>query len=202
MSKRTLTPDKYLSKGETKQLFEAVRAKALVDIADGRMTWDKIWMMIHTVFNTGLRVSELADLKVGHIHLGQDPYVKVVNGKGGNSRKVLIQSAKQHAFRKHIKEFIGRYGLSPDDYLMNIKGKPYSKMGLQKQFKRAVKEAGLPDEYSIHCARHTFAVYLYDRQKSLRMVQQQLGHADPGTTAIYAQATKESTYEAMNGLYD
>lgn len=198
---RTLTPDRYLSKNEVNRLRQAAEEKAIVDITKGRKTWDKIWMMIDLVTSTGMRVKELAELQVRDIKLGHEPSVYVRYGKGRRSRNILIDK-DYTAFKKHVKEFIERYRLTETDYLLNINGKPYSTMGLQNQFKRVIREASLPGHYSIHCARHTYATYLYEKKKDLRMVQQQLGHAHPSTTAIYAQATKESTYEALSGLYD
>lgn len=193
-----LTPEKYLSKAELRVLRNRTEEKAIVDKAKGRTTWVKIWMLIDLVTGTGMRVSELRKLKVNQINLGHEPFVHVENGKGGRSRNILISNR----LKKQIKDYIFRFDLNATDYLLNVKGKPYTNMGLQQQFKNAIKNAELSKDYSIHAARHTYGTYLYAKTKDLRMVQKQLGHSSPATTVIYADATKESTYKAVNGLYD
>lgn len=192
-----LTPDKYMSKAEVRDLRKATEEKAIVDLAKGRMTWPKVWMMIDLVTKTGLRVAELASVKVEDLNLKRDPYIHV-RGKGGKERDVFICEG----LVKHLKKYIRSHGLKPDDYLLNTNGRKFTTMGLQQQFKRACKVAGLPAHYSIHAARHTYGTLLYEKEKDLRMVQNQLGHSDVTTSAIYAHVTKERTLTAVNGLYD
>ncbi len=194
---RTLKPDQFLSKSEVHALANRMEEKAIVDAAKGRVVWPRTWMMIHLALESGLRVSELRNVKVKDLHLKGDPFVHVSNGKGGKERDVLISEN----LKRHLKKYIQTYALKDDDFLLNVKGKAYTNMGLQQQFKRAAKEAGLSPKYSIHSLRHTFGTYLYEREKDLRMVQNQLGHADIATTSIYAGVAKERTYSAVNGLY-
>jgi len=73
-------------------------------------------------------------------------------------------------------------------------------MGLQKQFKEAIINAGLPDHYSIHFCRHTFATYLLASTKNLRLVQKQLRHSSPSVTAVYADVTHEDMANAMEKI--
>lgn len=198
-----LTEDKFLSKAEVRQLLATLADKAVVDKAEGRVVWPKVEMMVRLALGTGLRVSELAALKVGDLRLGREPSVYVAEGKGGRSRVVMISEE----LRDRLKKFVRARQLAEEDPVLNVNGRAYTTMGLQKQFKRAIREAGLSTgdpktEYSIHCLRHTFGTYLYEREKDLRMVQRQLGHASITTTQIYAGVSKERTYRAMNGLYD
>lgn len=198
-----LTPDKFLSKDEVSRLLSTVEEKAIVDKAKGRKVWPKIEMMIRLALGTGMRVSELTNVKIKDVNLSREPSVHVTDGKGGGSRNILISND----LKKRLKKFITAKGLHDDDYLLNVNGRQYSTMGLQQQFKRAIGEAGVTtgdpeEEYSIHCLRHTFGTYLYEKEKDLRLVQRQLGHASITTTQIYAGVSKERTYEAVNGLYD
>lgn len=198
MTQQELTPDKYLSKDEVKRLLTAVEEKAIVDKAKGRTTWPKVEMMIRLALETGMRVAELADLKIHELNTGNEPSVFVANGKGGRSRVILVSND----LKKRLKKYIIANGLSDDDYLLNVNGRQYSTMGLQQQFKRAAKQGGLPEHYSIHCLRHTFGTMIYEKEKDLRMVQRLLGHASINTAQIYAGVSKERTYKAVNGLYD
>lgn len=203
MTQKELTPDKYLSKSEVKRLLSTVEEKSIIDKEKGRLVWPRVEMMIQLALGTGMRVAELTDVKVGDLNLTREPSVYVSNGKGGRSRTIFISND----LRNQLKDYIKVNRLNEDDYLLNVNGKQYSTMGLQQQFKRSIREAGLstgnPEkEYSIHCLRHTFGTYLYEREKDLRMVQRQLGHASISTTQIYAGVSKERTYEAVNGMYE
>ncbi|MHC4329257.1 MAG: tyrosine-type recombinase/integrase, partial [Planctomycetota bacterium] len=79
---------------------------------------------------------------------------------------------------------------------------PLSAQGLQRIWKRSIQLAGLPEELSIHSARHTIAVQLLKKTGNLRQVQKQLGHASPATTAnMYADISVEDMQKGLNGLY-
>ena len=67
----------------------------------GRVTWPRVWIIVHTALETGLRVSELRSLNCGDIFLkNREPYLTVTNGKGGKSRRISLSSN----LRKHLKE--------------------------------------------------------------------------------------------------
>ena len=194
---KELKPHQYLSKNEVQALSQTVQEKAAFDREKGRKVWPRIEMMINVALGTGLRVAELAELKVKHLKLKSEPSVHVANGKGGRSRDVLISDT----LKRSLKKYIQANRLKDEDYLLNVNGKPYTTMGLQQQFKKAAKAAGLSETYSIHCLRHTYGTYLYEKERDLRMVQNQLGHSSVNTTAIYAGVAKERTFDAVNGLY-
>lgn len=91
---------------------------------------------------------------------------------------------------------------NPEDFvLISSHGQKFSTRGLQYAFKVAIREAGLPNYYSIHACRHSYGTHLYQRTKDLRLVQKQLGHASITTTTVYADVTIEATVEAVNGLF-
>ena len=80
---------------------------------------------------------------------------------------------------------------------------PLSVQGLQQIWKRAIWDAGLPSDLSIHSARHTVAVHLLRKTRNLRQVQKQLGHASPATTAnMYADVPFEDMQAGIEGLYE
>jgi integrase len=198
-----LTPDKFLSKDEVKRLLSTVDEKAILDKHKGRVVWPRIECLIRLALGTGMRVSELSQLRVNEVDTGREPRIFIANGKGSRSRHILID----RDLAQFLKKYIQHNHLSPDSYLLNVNGKPYSTMGLQLGFKRAMREAklstGNPDkEYSIHCLRHTYGTFLYEREKDLRLVQRQLGHSNISTTQIYAGVSKERTYRAVTNLYD
>ena len=75
-------------------------------------------------------------------------------------------------------------------------------MPFKKEFKKATENVRLPDHYSIHSCRHTFATYLLANTKNLRLVQKQLRHSSPSVTAVYADVTPEDMSEAMERIRD
>lgn len=196
--KWTLGDDKYMTAEEVKALRKSTEEKALVDLAKGRTTWPRIWMLIDLATRSGLRVAELANLKISDIELGKDPCLKVI-GKGQKRRIVYIDKG----LSKHIKKHIRSEDLSEDDHLLvSSHKKGYTTRALQKHFKTACKVAGLPEHYSIHAARHTYATQLYQGTKNLREVQKQLGHAKVSTTSVYADVTKEDISRDVNRVFN
>jgi len=190
-----LTTDKFLSKAEVNQLTTAVHEKAAADRESGRLTWPRIELMIHLGLGSGLRTSEIINLKVKDLNLGHEPTLFVRNGKGGKDREVLLSKP----LKNRLKRWIRRKGLSDDDYVLT---RQYSRMALHKQFKKALEAAGLPDHYSMHSMRHTYGTQLYANERDLRFVQRQLGHSAPAVTQIYVGVSKESGYRQVNRLYE
>jgi integrase len=78
----------------------------------------------------------------------------------------------------------------------------YTTRALQMMFKDAANRAQLPAHYSIHGLRHSWGTYLYQKTKNLRLVQKELRHRSPQTTAVYADVTPEERSEAVNGVWD
>jgi site-specific recombinase XerD len=204
LKKWDVTPEKYLTQSEQAQLIKATEGKSIIDLAKGRKTWVKIWMLVDLALFTGLRVSELANIRISDLKLfGSERTLLVRQGKGSKSRLVFIDTD----LSKHIKTFIQwkktvGESTASEEYLFTTsdKGKPYTRHGIAKQFILARDNAKLPDRYSIHSLRHTYATYLLKETGDLRLVQQQLGHASPSVTAVYAKALPETISKAVNGL--
>jgi len=97
-----------------------------------------------------------------------------------------------------------RKGMTKDSGALFIGQRgPLSAQGLQQSWKSAIRQAGLPEEYSIHCARHSVAVRLLKKTGNLRQVQKQLGHTSPVTTAnMYADISHEDMQKGVTGLWD
>ena len=188
---------KYMSKEEVRQFRTVTEAKAIVDLRAGRVTGPLAWAVVDVALSTGLRVSEMASLKVKDIDL-QRGCLTVVRLK--RKKKTRESLAIGNGIAKHLKEFIGDRKSGP--LFAGSRG-PLTAQGLQCIWREAIKRAGLPKELSIHSARHTIAVYLLKKTGNLRFVQKQLGHASPATTAnMYADISFEDMKNGVNGLYD
>lgn len=202
--KWTLDRQKFLSEAEVKILRRVVEDKALADLQKGRTTWPRFWMVIDLAVSAGLRVSEIAGLRVGNLYLNSREPRLQVTGKGQKTRDVFISKD----LMKHLSNFLEWKKVmdeptdSSDYLLMSSHRKAYSTRTLQYAFKVSLKEARLPKYYSIHAGRHSYGTYLYQKTKDLRLVQKQLGHSSITTTTVYADVTVEETLDAVNGLFE
>jgi site-specific recombinase XerD len=189
-----ITREKILSQDECIRLLTSTREKAALDLAKGRSTWVRRWMLIHLALSSGLRVAEIAALTIGDLHLeGTEKRIHVRNGKGGKAGCVVIDADLVQHFKDFIawKKLVGEPTHADTPLLTGSQGKPYTTMALQKQFKAAAQNAGLSAHYSIHNCRHTYGVNLLKKTKNLRFVQKQLRHSNSAVTTAYANVKEE-----------
>jgi len=198
MPQWTITPDKYLTAKEVKRLRKTCLEYALIAKSKGNQAPVRDATIIELALGTGLRVSELANLKVEHLFLkkGQNSLL-VNNGKGGKDR-VVVFNAK---LKNQIVEYLD-YRMSNSPYLFpSERGEQMTTSAIQKVFKKLAKKAGLPSRYSIHSARHTHATELYKASGyNLRLVQQQLGHSSPTITSVYSAVLNKDLEKAVENL--
>ncbi len=196
--------ERYLDSREVKLLRAMTENRAVRDLKAGRVGGVLAWAIVDTALSTGLRVSEVAALKVGDVDLKRSCLkVKRLKRKKPTTETLAIGPE----FAEHLAEFIAWKEIvgqptGKDDALFMGKRGPLTAQGLQQIWKRAVRDADLPKELSIHCARHTLATHLLRKTKNLRQVQKQLGHASPATTAnMYADVTFDEMKNGVTGLY-
>ena len=190
---------------EVRLLRAIVENRAVRDLKAGRVTGVLAWAVVDTALSTGLRVSEMAALRVGDVDLKRS-CLKVKRLK--RKKPVTETLAVGPALAEHLTEFIAwkdtaDQPITKADPLFVGKRGPLTAQGLQQIWKRCIRDAELPKELSIHCARHTLATHLLRKTKNLRQVQKQLGHASPATTAnMYADVTFDDMKDGLTGLYD
>jgi len=195
--KWTLSPDKFMSDQETKKLLKVSESMCLADKAKERQTFVRVHMFISLAVKTGLRVAEIANIRISDICLGREPCLHVL-GKGNKQRAVYISNS----LKKQIKRYIRQNDLTENDYLLTSSHqKPFTTRALQKHFKNVARLAGLPSHYSIHSCRHSYGTQLYRSTKDLRLVQKMLGHSSPATTAIYSHVCREDFLTAVNETF-
>jgi len=190
-----LTPDDYFSRAERKQIMKISKEKSEFDLLKGRKSWVVRFMLVDLALYTGLRVSEIASLKISDLYLnGNDPYLIVRKGKGGKKRTVYFDTG----LRKHLKQFMDYKAkvqnlpiLQDAPLFTGQKGKHSPPITLMKSFKKAIFETGIRKKLSIHSARHTYATFLLKDTQNLRYVQQQLGHSNIAMTSHYANILPE-----------
>ena len=190
--------NKYMDAKEARQLRTVTEARGIVDLRAGRVLGVHAWMLVDLALSTGLRVSEMAALRIRDVDLKRG-CLSVVRLKRKKKVKETLALGKDIA--QHLKEYIAWMGKKKGRLFVGCRG-PLSAQGLQRIWKRAIHLAGLPEELSIHSARHTLAVQLLKKTGNLQQVQKQLSHASPATTAnMYADITFEDMQNGLNGLY-
>jgi len=193
-----ITPDKYLTPEETKQLRKTCHDAATIANSRGIQAPVRDALIIELALGSGLRVSEIANLKVEDLYLkrGQSSiYVK--KGKGGKDRVVDIGSN----LKKQILDFLDYRTMNTPYLFPSERGEKMSRSGIQQVFKKWGKKANIPSHYSIHSLRHTYATNLYKASGyNLRLVQKQLGHSSPSITQVYADVMNTDVEEALKNL--
>lgn len=147
--------------------------------------------MLEMLYATGVRVSELVQLRINQVNL-EGGYV-LVYGKGSKERIVPLGSeamkwATLYLKTARIKLAKGRE--SPFLFI-NRSGKGMSRQRFWRAIKVYGQRAGIRKRITPHLLRHSFASHLLERGADLRSVQMMLGHVDISTTQIYTHVTGE-----------
>ncbi|MFO8034585.1 MAG: site-specific integrase [Candidatus Bipolaricaulota bacterium] len=199
-----LTQEDFMSMAQVRQLKTVARRGATEARKRGKTGPVRDWMIMHIALDAGLRVSEITALRTGDLLLEPGHGAIIVrNGKGGRERGVDIGRALQDHLQEYMKwkVTIGER-TDPDAYLFpSPQGGQLTRQAVYLMFKRLACQAGLPERFSIHSCRHTYASMLYRSSRfNLRLVQKQLGHASIRTTQVYADVLSQDAWEAVNSL--
>ena len=154
------------------------------DVSEPRGLRDRA--LIEVLYATGLRVSELVNLKPQDLNL-ESGYL-TTTGKGRKQRLVPLGDEAASWVARYLKE--GRPALlrkraSPRLFVNARGGTGLSRVGFWKILTAYGRQAGIGTSLSPHVLRHSFATHLLDRGADLRAIQMMLGHADLSTTQIY-----------------
>lgn len=144
--------------------------------------------MLELIYATGMRVSELINLKSEDVNL-QSGFIHCVDRT--KERMIPFGSEAKRALVAYIKN--GRMQLIGDNedtgfLFTNCAGKPMSRQGFWKLIKYYSKKAGIDADITPHTLRHSFAAHLVENGADLKVVQEMLGHSDVATTQIYLNA--------------
>ena len=141
--------------------------------------------MIEMLYGSGLRVSELVNLKQSNIYL--DEQYMLIEGKGSKQRLVPLSPVAEEWYRYWLDER-ATWPLKPeskDIAFVNRYGRPLTRAMVFTIVKRLCAAAGISKTVSPHTLRHSFATHLLQNGADLRIIQQLLGHEDLATTEIY-----------------
>lgn len=169
-----------------------VQVEALLNAPD---TEDRLGLrdraMLELLYASGLRVSELVDLK--SVHVGLQEGVLRVQGKGSKERLVPFGAEAAVWLQRYVDWGRGLIlgAQSSDALFVTLRGGPMTRQAFWKLIKKYAWQAGITQQLSPHTLRHAFATHLLNHGADLRVVQMLLGHADISTTQIYTHVARE-----------
>ncbi|WP_018922143.1 site-specific tyrosine recombinase XerD [Salsuginibacillus kocurii] len=168
------------------QVLTPLEVETLLMAADGTTPLSKRnKAMLELMYATGLRVSELCNLKVEDIH-GRMGFVRCI-GKGDKERIIPIGKTAIDAVERYVAQARPKLlkGKKQQVLFVNRLGNSLSRQGFFKIIRQIAVEAGIEKELTPHTLRHSFATHLLENGADLRAVQEMLGHADISTTQLY-----------------
>lgn len=149
-------------------------------------------LMLSLLYSSGLRVSELVNLKKQDINLSER-LGWVRKGKGSKDRIFTISTSLSAELEEYIKKDVaGVYLFSSD--------KPLTTRNIQKIIQKTAKKAGIAKRVTPHTLRHSFATHLLEAGTDIRVIQELLGHSNLNTTQLYAHVSHETIRSIKNPL--
>jgi integrase/recombinase XerD len=148
--------------------------------------------ILEVLYGSGLRVSELTELKLSNLYLDIE-FIKVV-GKGSKERLVPIGGAAIKALKIWIEQVRVHTAIKKgeeDMVFLNRRGTRLSRVYIFMLIKQLAETIGLKKTISPHTFRHSFATHLVEGGADLRAVQEMLGHESITTTEIYTHLDRE-----------
>ncbi|QTJ35426.1 site-specific tyrosine recombinase XerD [Dolosigranulum pigrum] len=182
--KKASTLPKAISPQAVEQLLEAPDTTTPLGVRDRTI--------LELMYATGLRISELVNLKLSDMHLTMG-FIQTM-GKGEKERIIPLGEVASQWLDHYLdgaRVYLQDQSAETSEYVfLNSRGKSLSRQGVWKKVKQLALEAGIDQNVTPHTLRHSFATHLLENGADLRMVQELLGHADISTTQIYTHITK------------
>ena len=157
--------------------------------------------MLELMYSSGLRVSELVNVKIHDIDISN--CIIRIMGKGSKERIVPLGDYAIRYIELYLKEHREKLIKKEiNDYLfLNNHGNKITRQGFFKILKSIAKEKNIKTEFSPHTLRHSFATHLLNGGADLRSIQEMLGHSDISTTQIYTHVSTEKLKENYNSFH-
>ena len=160
------------------------------DVANKIENRDKA--MIEMLYATGMRISELVNLKMTDVDMKR--CVVKVFGKGSKERLVPFGETALDSLRSYLNE---REQSSSKEIFLSNRGKKMTRVAFWQRVKIYLIRENLKNSISPHTLRHAFATHLLNRGADLRSVQLLLGHSDLSTTQIYTHIAKQRLSDVL-----
>lgn len=154
--------------------------------------------MLELMYATGLRVSELVNLKLQDIDLN-NCLIRII-GKGNKERIIPVGDYALEATKLYLNLYRDSFlkGKVNDYLFVTSQNKPMTRQQFFKIIKKLALELNIKTDFSPHTLRHSFATHLLDNGADLRSIQEFLGHTSISTTQVYTYVSKEKIREKYN----
>jgi integrase/recombinase XerD len=189
------TPKKELHLPDVLSLEEIDRMIAQIDMSKSESHRNRA--IIEMLYGSGLRVSELVNLRLSNMYL-KEGYMRIM-GKGSKQRLVPVSPVAVKWFGYWMEDR-NRLNIKPeavDIAFVNRYGRQLTRAIIFTIIKTLAREAGIQKTISPHTLRHSFATHLLQNGADLRIIQQLLGHESISTTEIYTHVDIQDLREAV-----
>ncbi len=144
--------------------------------------------MLELMYATGMRISELINLKLTDIDF-ENETIRVL-GKGSKVRQVPIGEYAMKYLNIYIKYYRSYFVKETSDYVfLSVRGDKMTRQAFFKILKQIARKQGIDTDFSPHTIRHSFATHMLEAGADLRSIQELLGHESISTTQIYTNIT-------------
>ncbi len=141
--------------------------------------------MVLLTYSSGIRMGELLSLHRSDVN-PERKMIHIKGAKGKKDRYTIMSNSVISLLTAYLQKF------NPKDYLFEgPSGGKYSSSSVQKIWKKALRQAGISEQFNFHCLRHSFATHLLENGTDIRYIQQLLGHSSSKTTEIYTHVSNQ-----------
>lgn len=155
--------------------------------------------VIEILFSTGMRVSELCNIKLNNINL-QAGIIKI-KGKGDKERIIQICDNEAKKVLKEYFELFSEQIKKTKYFLINRLNKQISEQSVRLMIKKYQKISGIDKHITPHMFRHSFATLLLEEGVDVRYIQHMLGHSSISTTQIYTKVNMKQQKKILNSKH-
>lgn len=174
----------FMNKDEIDRFLSAIDSFEFTDNTGFRNR-----LIIKIIIYTGIRVSEILNLRIKDIFKEDNVYMLQIRGKGNKPRVVMIKGS---IIEKELQNWLDMRVCNSDLLVCNQKGERLTQAYISRIVENILISAGIRKEKNgAHMLRHSFATLLYQKHHDLILVQEALGHADINTSRIYTHFDKE-----------
>lgn len=179
LPKKEVRLPKFLNFNEMIEIFDTIDINNTLGLRNR--------LVMELLYATGIRVSELVNIKKNDINLVNKTIV--INGKGNKMRIVFFNDVCKKYLERYLKKIVE---ISKTDYLIiNKDGLGITARGIRLIIDKVINNTSIIKNISPHVIRHTFATHLLDNGCDLLTVQELLGHSSISTTGIYTHVSLE-----------
>ncbi|MFH6984186.1 site-specific tyrosine recombinase XerD [Marinoscillum luteum] len=185
---------------DTLEFHEIEALLAEIDLSTDGGTRNRA--MLETLYSSGLRVTELIELRISNIYV-EEGFVRVI-GKGSKERLVPIgREALKYIrlYKDHVRVHLDIKKGHEDFLFLNMRGSHISRISVFTIIKDLALKAGIKKSISPHTFRHSFATHLIEGGADLRAVQEMLGHESITTTEIYTHLDRDYLKQIINEFH-